>query len=297
MKRNSRIISEVDAATIIKDGMTVYIGGFSLSSHPMAIVRQILRNKTKDLTVVGAATASIEIDMLIAAGAVKKVITSYIGIEGHAPMGPFYRAAAQSGELNLWEIDESGFYAALRAGSFDLPFMPDRVQVGTDYTKLNPDLKLITDPFGGKPLVAVPAVKPDVALIYVAASDEFGNVRFTGSGFGDRTAVRASSICIAQAEKIISNEEIRMNPQATSIHGVNYIVRAPFGAHPFSSPGNYLQDNEIIKAYAKAGDTYLRTKDRTLIDNWLNKWVYEPQDHMEYLDRVGVKKLFSLNEY
>lgn len=297
MQRNSRIISEVEAAAQIRDGMTVYIGGFSLSSHPMAIVRQILRNGVKDLTVVGAATASIEIDMLIAAGVVKKVITSYIGIEGHMPMGPFYRAAAQSGELNLWEIDESGFYAGLRAGSFDLPFMPDRAQVGTDYTNLNPDLKAFVDPIEGKQLVAIPAIKPDVALIYVAESDEFGNVRFIGSGFGDRTAVRASTICIAQAEKIISNEEIRMNPQATSIHGVNYVVRAPFGAHPFSSPGNYLTDNEIIKEYVKAGESYLKTKDRTLIDSWLAKWVYEPQDHIEYLERVGVKKLFSLNEY
>lgn len=297
MKRDSRVISEVEAALMVKDGMTIYIGGFSLSSHPMAIVRQILKNKVKDLTVVGAATASIEIDMLIAAGVTKKVITSYIGVEGHAPMGPFYRAAAQSGELNLWEIDESGFYAALRAGSFDLPFMPDRVQVGTDYSKLNPDLKMINDPFENKPIMLIPAVKPDIALIYVAASDEFGNVRFIGSGFGDRTAVRASTICIAQAEKIISNEEIRMNPQATSIHGVNYIVRAPFGAHPFSSPGNYLQDNEVIKEYVRAGNAYLKEKDRSLIDEWFDKWIYGPSDHMEYLEKVGIRKLVSLNEY
>lgn len=297
MKRESRIISEQEAASLIKDGMTIYIGGFSLSSHPMAIVREIIKRGIKDLTVVGAATSSIEMDLMIASGAAKKIITSYVGIEGYMGIAPFFRSYVEDDMIELWEIDESGFYAALRAGSLDLPFMPDRVTVGTDYVKLNPDLKEFKDPINGEKLIAVPAVAPDIALIYAAASDEFGNAQFIGSGFGDRTAIRASTKCIIQAEKIISNEEIRMNAEKTAWHGAEHVVRAPYGAHPFSSPGNYLQDDKWIKEYCAAGEAYLRKRDRGPIDAFLQKWIYEPETHLDYLEKVGIKTLCSLGEF
>ena len=241
MERKSKLISEVEAAEFIKDGMTVYVGGFSLSSHPMAIVRRIIRNGVKNLTVIGAATASIELDILIASGAVNRVISPYIGAEGHMAICPVFRAYAQTGAIDVWELDESMHYTALRAGALDLPFLPDRAASGTDYPKLNPDLKEFYDPIHNEPLIAVPAMSPDVALIYAGYSDPYGNAQFVGSGFGDRTAVHASKMCIVQADKIISNEEVRMNPQKTSLHNMDYVVRAPYGAHPFSSPGFYLQ--------------------------------------------------------
>jgi glutaconate CoA-transferase subunit A len=297
MERQSRLIAETQAAEFIKDNMTVFVGGFSLSSHPMAIVRQIIKSGVKDLTVVGAATTSIEIDIMIAAGIVKCVVAPYVGAEGHIAICPVYRACAQSGEIDVWEVDEAMYYTALRAGSLELPFLPDRVGVGTDYPKLNPDLKEFIDPINGEPLIAVKAIAPDVALIYAAASDVYGNVQFNGSGFGDRTGVRASKICIVQAEKIISNEEIKMNPQATSLHGMDYVIRSPYGAHPFSSPGCYLQDDKFIAEYIAAGKEFLSSGNRRPLDGFLDKWIYGPKTHLEYLEIVGLKRLFSLYEY
>jgi glutaconate CoA-transferase, subunit A len=56
-KRREVVSSIQDAATQIKDGMTVAIGGFGAENHPMAMVREIVRNGTKNLTVVASATS------------------------------------------------------------------------------------------------------------------------------------------------------------------------------------------------------------------------------------------------
>ncbi|MEG2000926.1 MAG: CoA-transferase [Evtepia sp.] len=297
MQRKSRIITEIEAANLVKDGMTVYIGGFTSSSHPMAIVRQIIKNRVKNLTVVGAATSSMEVDLMIAAGCVKTLIAPYVGIEGHIGIAPFFRKYFQDGMLKVWELDESMHYTALRAGACDLPYLPDRSAVGTDYTKLNPDLKEYRDPIKGEKLIAVPAVAPDIAFIYAEACDAYGNCRIKGSGFGDRTGARASNMIVVQAEQIISNEEIRMQPERTTIHNCERVVRAPFGAHPFNSPGHYIADDTFLAEYVKAGVSYLKTSDRTLIDAFLKKYVYEPETHLDYLELIGVKRLCSLGEF
>jgi len=298
-ERKSRLISEQAAADLVKDGMTVFIGGFVQSSHPMAIAREIIRKKVKNLTVVGAATASMEVDILVAAGVAKKVISAYVGIEGHISIAPFFRALAESGDVDVWEIDESMYYTGLRAGASRLPFLPERAAVGTDYMggRLNHDLKTFQDPINGETLIAVPAIQPDIAFLHAAEADKFGNVRFIGSGFGDRTGARAAKKIVVQVDKIISNEDVRREPYRTSIHAVDAVVRAPFGAHPFSSPGNYLHDDRMIAEYVAAGKGFLKTRDRRLIDEFLDRWVYGPRDHLEYLERVGIRRICSLNEY
>ena len=59
--------------------MTVAVGGFGADNHPMAIVREIIRNGTKKSHVIASATAGLEIDLLIGAGCVKKLIAPYVG--------------------------------------------------------------------------------------------------------------------------------------------------------------------------------------------------------------------------
>src|SRR4030067_1577107 len=111
--------------------MTIIIGGFITSSHPMAVIRQIIKNRVKDLTVIGSASSGLDVDMLIAGGCAKKVISPYIGGEALAPIGPVFRVAAQRGEMDVWEIAESMYYAGLRASAHMLPFMRWQGCVGT----------------------------------------------------------------------------------------------------------------------------------------------------------------------
>ena len=82
------VLAALDVAVAgIADGATVGIGGAVTAGHPMALVRALARRGVRDLTVV-APTGGIEVDLLIAAGCVRRVVGSYVGIEGVAAVGP-----------------------------------------------------------------------------------------------------------------------------------------------------------------------------------------------------------------
>jgi len=297
IKRKEVILSEVEAGKLIHDGMTVAIGGFINSLHPMAIIRQIIRNQVKNLTLVGSANAGLEVDLLIGAGCVKKVIATYVGAELLAPIGPMYRALAQAGEVETWECDEAIMYTGLRAEIQKLPFLPLRDEIGTSYPEINPDLKVFEDPIRGEKLIAVPPISPEIAILHAGYADCYGNVQHVGSTLNDEIIWMAADATIVEVEKIVSNEEIRRSPQSTKMYGVEGIVRAPYGAHPYASPGFYVEDGEHIKEYVAAGTAYLKTGDRGPFQAYLDRYVYEPETHLDYLERIGVTRLLSLHEY
>ena len=101
-KRKEVVTSIEDAASKIKDGMTVAIGGFGADNHPMTVIREIIRNGRKNLTVIASATAGLEIDLLIGAGCVKKLVAPYVGQEMYCPIGHNYRKYAESGQIEIW---------------------------------------------------------------------------------------------------------------------------------------------------------------------------------------------------
>jgi glutaconate CoA-transferase subunit A len=296
-RRREVIIDEAEAASWIRDGMTVSIGGFLNSSHPMPLVRAIIRNGIKNLTVVGAASAGLETDLLIGAGCVKAVIAPMISGESLAPIGPAFRAAAQRGTIEVIELDEHMYYQGLRAAAALMPSLPWRAGIGTDYAKLNPRLEEFNDPISGEPLLAIPAIDIDVALIHAGAADPYGNVQHVGTGFGDRAHHRAADRTIVTVDKVISNEEVRANPYRTSIASVDAVVRAPYGAHPFASPGYHVEDAAHIKEYVAAATPLIKDDDRRAFEAYLDKYVREPGTHADYLDRIGFKRILGLHEF
>jgi glutaconate CoA-transferase subunit A len=295
-KRREVILSEQDAANWIQSGMTISVGGFLNSSHPMPLVRAIIRNGVKDLTVVGAASAGLETDLLIGAGCVKTVIAPMISGESLAPIGPSFRYFAQRGELEVIELDEHMYYQGLRAAAALMPSLPWRGGIGTDYAKLNPRLKEFDDPISGERLLAIPAINIDVALIHAGAADPYGNVQHVGTGFGDRSHHRAADKTIVTVDKVIGNEEVRADPYRTSIASVDAVVRAPYGSHPFASPGHYLEDATHIREYVAAATARLKDGNRALLDAYLQKYVFEPATHVKYLTRIGFERILSLYE-
>ena len=145
-------------AELIKDGDVIIVGGFGTVNHPMTILRGLIRRKVKNLTVIGAATAGLNIDLMIGAGCVRKVIAPYIGAELHAPIGHCYRAAAENDEIEVYETTEYLRYSQFDAAARELGFLPWRAGVGTSIPVLNPDYVPFNDPINGEPYLAVPAL-------------------------------------------------------------------------------------------------------------------------------------------
>ena len=296
LARTSVLVDEDDALDLVKDGMTIAIGGFNTAAHPMAIVRGLIRRRIRGLRVIGSAIAGLDLDILIGAGVAEEVVTSAVTGEVLASTGPFFRAAAESGAVRVWECDEGIFYAGLRAAAQGLPFLPWKAGVGTSLPEVNPDLRVFKDPIAGEELLAVPALKPEIAFIHVSRADRNGLGQHTGSGFGDRMLDRAAGRTVITTERMVPNEEIRARAFETSIPYASAVVHAPWGAHPFSSPGHYLVDEQHLGEYVAAA-TAARKGDRAPFEAYLERYVTGPASHVEYLEQIGVRRLIELEEW
>ena len=288
--RSPRLLEEAVAAAEVESGMLVAVG----EPAPFALLRQIIRRRVRGLTVIAS---GIALDLLIAGGCVRKAISYYAGGGFGVPVAPMFRRAAERGEIEVWECDEGILTSALEAAGKALPFLPWRGGVGTSLPVVNPELKLFTDPIKGETLLAVPALRPDVALLHAAQSDAYGNVQHHGGpGWLDLFLARAASRCVVQVERVVSNEAIRANPWATTIGRADAVVRLPWGAHPWYSRGAYVQDSPFLEDYLAAADAATDT-DRSRLDAFLAHWCLEPATHAEYLERVGMQRLLALHEY
>ena len=289
--RREIIGQEVIDRSWLWDGMTIAIG----EPAPMVFVRQIISSGIKNLTVVGSGYA---LDILIAAGCVGRTI-SYLSAGGvGVPVAPCFRKAAENGELEVWECEEGILTSGLEAAGKGLPFMPCRGGVGTSLPEVNKDLKIIKDPFHDETLIAVPAIKPDLAIIHASVSDAYGNVQHCrGPGWLDLFLCRAASRTVVQVENIISNEEVRSNPWATTLADVDAVMCVTWGAHPLYSRGHYIQDIDFVDQYFSTAARAMKADDRIHLDSFLKTYYFEPNSHVDYLEQVGVKRLFRLREY
>jgi glutaconate CoA-transferase subunit A len=292
MSKRHKVLADQGIVSIVTSGSTVALGGLGTSSHPMALIRELIRRRVEGLVVVAGPAASLEVDLLIAAGCVAEVVSSYVGAEHVAPIGPSFRRAAEDGTIRVREVDEGIYIQALRAAAQMVPFLPWRGGMGTSIPDLNEHVRVIDDPFGGVPVLAIEALPIDVALLHADRADAYGNVQPVGTGYTDRLHSQASAITVVEVEQVISNEEVRRTPWHTAIPDADHVVRAPFGAHPYASPGRYLEDVSHLEHYvlaARAGGAELA--------RYLDHYVYDCADHYEYLDRVGLRQIFDLPEF
>lgn len=280
----------------VTPGSTVGLGGLMNTTHAMPLVRELIRREIGDLHVVGLASG-IEVDMLIAAGLVRRISTPTVSAETIQPIAPAFRWAAERGELEVWECDEGMIYAALQAAAQRVSFAPWPVGMGASYPEVNAgSMEVIESPYTGRPVVAIKAIPVDFGFIHCARSDAFGNVQVNGGGFGDRALARASRRIFATVDRLIANHEVRRNPMSTTLPGIEGVIHAPFGSHPMASPGHYIHDEAAIREYLDAGNVLQKTGDRGSIEAYFDKWVRDPASHFEYLEAVGIERLAGLEE-
>jgi glutaconate CoA-transferase subunit A len=237
----------------LSDGMTIGIGGWATRRKPMALIRAIARSGLKDLTVV--TYGGPDVGLLAATGKLKKLVFAFVSMD-QIPLDPHFRAARQSGALEILELDEGMYHWGLRAAAMRLPFLPTRIGLGTDLVK-QPELsKTVVSPFAdGETLVAMPALKLDVALIHVHRSDERGNVLVQSPDpLFDELLVRAADRAFATVEKIVPTAELDMrnNSRFNLVERamITGVAEAPFGAHPTSAAPDYHLDMGHLKAYS-----------------------------------------------
>lgn len=272
------------------DGSTICFGGF-IGRDCVAVVHEIIRQGIKGLTVIDDSKTDI-MDLLVGAGCIKRWEGAYLGY-GAIGLAPNIRRAVEKGVPQPIEVEDwSNAAISMRylAGALNIPFMATRSMLGSDILKYNKRIKVINDPYEGKPLALVPAVRPDVAFIHVQRADAMGNAQVWGFTGNDENKVRAAKHTVITCEEIVSPEEIRRNGNLTIIpfYCVDAVVQVPYGCHPQSCYGYYAYDVLFCGEYHKTSST------REGFLKWLDTYVFGCEDHNAYCNKVGWSRLQKL---
>jgi glutaconate CoA-transferase, subunit A len=275
----------------VRDGDAVALGLALESGIPFAAVHEIIRQRKKDLSLIGP-ISDMAFDQLIGAGTTGRVIAAWVGnVAGGS--GYAFRRAVEHGIPRAIEVeDHSNFTVglALKAAAMGLPYLPTFTGIGGDIVKDHPRVRPVSDPFGGPSLLAVGALRPDVAIIHVQRADEDGNAHLWGNlGLVVEAAYSARRI-IVTCEEIVPGDVIRSDPNRTQIPGflVSAVVEEPGGALPASVQGYWRRD------FAPFLDYHRRSATLEGFNAWLQEWVLDLPDRDAYLRRLGEPALAQL---
>jgi glutaconate CoA-transferase subunit A len=259
-----------DALAIVADGCTLVVPR-EVSGVPMHTTRALIRRGVKRLHLVALPTSSLQADLLIGAGCVETLETSAVSLGEFGP-APRFSAAILAGAIKMKDATCPALHAGLQAAEKGVPFMPLRGLIGSDVLKYRDDWKVIDSPFGNDdPIVLLPAIKPDVALIHAPMADRFGNV-WIGRQRELATMAHAAERTIATVEKIYDGNLLD-DPvlAAGTLPGfyVESVVVAERGAWPLGLPDYYGADADHLAEYTRMAATVEGFAD------YLERYVYE----------------------
>lgn len=257
MARISSLAEAIEAT--VRDGDTLAVEGFT-HLIPHAAGHEIVRQRRKNLTLIRM-TPDLVYDQLIGMGCVSKLVFSWGGNPGVGSLHRF-RDAIENGWPNKLEIEEHSHAAmanAYEAGAAGLPLAVLRGYIGTDLPKVNAKIKSITCPFTGEKLAAIPAHRPDVAVIHAQRADRAGNVMIEGVLGVQKEAVLASKRSVVTVEEIVDElpADRSLNTVVLPHWTVGHVVEVPGGAFPSYAQGYYPRNN----AYYKQWDEVSRERD------------------------------------
>ena len=257
-----KVVSLEEAASFVRDGDSVGIGGSTMSRTPMGMIWALIRAGRKGLSCSRSITSS-DGDLLLASGVCDHIITSWFSQSILWGVSKVMRHHVETGKARFDEWSHMAIGMRFRAGAMGLPFMPIRSMLGSDVLKQRPEAKEIECPFTGEKLLLVPALNPDVALIHVQRCDAYGNAQMDGLQFMDIDLAMAANKVILTTERIVSNDQIRRAPDATKIpfFAVDAVVELPFGNGKFAIADGQLH---LTRGEAEQAAAKLETDPQTL---------------------------------
>lgn len=263
----AKLITLADAvAELVHDGDAVALEGFT-HLIPFAAGHELLRQRRRELELIRM-TPDILYDQMIGMGAARKLSFSYGGNPGVGSLHRFRDAVENEWPrpLELEEHSHAGMANRYAAGAARLPFAVMRGYVGTDLAAIT-RVKAIRCPFTGEELVAVPALRPDVAIVHAQEADRDGNIQLWGIPGVQKEAVLAADRSLVTVERIVDRLEPR--PGGVVIPGwvIDAVSEAPGGSQPSYSLGLTSRDNAFYRSWDEI------SRDREQFSVWMDEHV------------------------
>jgi glutaconate CoA-transferase subunit A len=275
-------------ARFVPDGASVCMGTALEALIPFAAGHELIRQRRRDLTLIGP-ISDILFDQMIGAGCVRRIVAAWVG-NVSAGLGHNYRRAVEHGIPHPIAVEDHSnlsIATGLQAAAMGAPYIPTRSLLGTGLLDSNPTFRQASDPFSGNPVVLIPALRPDVAILHVQRSDAEGHAHCWGTLGVTRPAALAAARLIIVAEEIWPRERMLSDPGLVLAPTLKVaaVVHEPFGAYPSPVQGCYGRGHDFYHRYHE--DT--RTVEGTRA--WLDRWVYGVPDWKGFRDALGAPAL------
>ena len=285
-----KVVSLDEAASFVRDGDSVGIGGSTMSRTPMGLIWALIRAKRKNL-VCSRCIVSSDGDLLFGAGVSDHIITSWFSQGILWGVSKVMRHYVETGKARFDEWSHLAMGMRFRAGAMGVPFVPIRSMLGSDVVRQQPEAKEMICPYTNEKLLLVPALNPDVALIHVQRCDPYGNAQIDGLQFMDVDLAMAANKVVMTTERIVSNDQIRRAPDQTKIpfFAVDAVVELPFGSAPHECYGVYEPMMRHMESYvAKVNEDPVKG-----MQEYLDEFVFGPTSWIDFLDRIGLDEVLA----
>jgi acetate CoA/acetoacetate CoA-transferase alpha subunit len=211
-----KTISLADAVALIPDGASLMVGGFMAIGTPERLMDELVRQRKHDLTVIANDTASPGhgIGKLVAAGLIRKLVVSHIGLNPETQERMF------EGKIEVELVPQGTLVERIRAGGYGLGGILTPTGVGTVAEEGKQTIEL-----GGKRYLLETAIRADFALVQAFQADYLGNLAYalTGRNFNPVMAMAADTV-IAASENIVPIGVIPPDAVITPAPLVDYLI-------------------------------------------------------------------------
>jgi glutaconate CoA-transferase subunit A len=290
MNENGKIMSAKEAISkFVHDGDQLVIGNYTVGSCA-ELVFEVIRQKKKDFMLYSQ-SGIFDVEVLVGAGCVKQLVTTYVLRAGGKKGGSAVERALNAGSLEMEDYTNFDYNARMVAGMHGFSFL--QVLEGVITTDLfrkrsfmgDDKFRVIKCPYTGKDVLTVPAANPDVCIVHVQRADKHGNAQYWGALGSVAAAALASKRIIVSCEEIVQHDIIQSSPHLTIIpaYRVNAVVEVPWGAHPTEVLGHYNIDFFMYGLFMMADGTADGLK------AWMDEWVYGCENRAAYIDRYTQK--------
>jgi 3-oxoacid CoA-transferase A subunit len=191
-----------DAVADIPDGSTIAFSGFAMPGTPFNLIKALVEQGAKRLTLVANTTGGVQIPrmpdigMLVENGQVAKVICAFTAATRPTEVLPFTKYY-EAGEVDAELVPQGTLAERLRAAGAGIPAFYTPTAVGTELSA-GRETRVID----GREYLLEYALKLDYAFIRARIADAAGNLRFHRSqrNFGPVMAT-AARITIAEVDE------------------------------------------------------------------------------------------------
>ena len=274
-------------------GAVIGLGGFIINRCCMAFAEELIRQGKKEIELYSV-SGNMESDLLVGAGCVKSYAYGGGSLDHFGRLSRVNEAIEQ-GRYGIREFSNLSMALRFLAGTLGVPYIPTKTLLGTDMLKTlqeagDDSVYVGESPFDGEKYVFLKKLQPDYTCIHAQAADELGNILIEGPTWDIDTA-KAGKKLIVTADRLVSNQYVKNNPDKVTIPGVyTYAVAVvPYGAFPAVSFKEYDYDAEALTHYAK-----INQKQETF-DEYIKEYVLGTKDHNGLLEKWGgVAKLNAI---